>query len=279
MLLTPPQTISIQVGYRDIVRGLRNVGLNQKSIVVVHSSLSSFGHVTGGAETVVGALMAVCNTIVMPAFTYQTMITPEAGPELNGLNYGVAADNIDAEFWHPNLKIHKDIGIIAETLRKHPSTKRSTHPILSFIAVGKHAEEILAAQTYDDPLAPLGWVADHAGEVLMLGNTHATNTTIHLGELRAGRKYFTRWALTPEEIVTASWPGDSSGFTAIAPYIKNITKRTQIGAASVQCIPAKELVQTVEELIRKDPVALLCNAADCERCRDNRVLAKGNLQT
>lgn len=270
LLGTPTQSISIQIGYRDVVRGLREIGLNQNSIVVVHASLKSFGHVVGGAETVIGALLAVCGTIVMPAFTYQTMVTPEAGPANNGMNYGVAADNVEAEFWNPDLKIHKDIGVIPETLRHHPSAKRSDHPVMSCMAVGKYANEILASQKPDDPLTPFAWVADHNGDVVMLGTSHATNTMIHVGEQRAGRKLFTRWALTPDSIVAVGWPGDSSGFNAIAPHIQRIVKRGQIGTSAIQRIPADELVNITQTLIRKDPTALLCSATDCERCRDVR---------
>jgi aminoglycoside 3-N-acetyltransferase len=273
LIESPTQTISTQVNYRNIVRGLHDISLGPSSIVAVHASLTSLGHVVGGAETVVGALLAVCGTIVMPAFTYQTMVTPEAGPAINGMDYGLPAENVEAEFWQPDLKIHKDIGLIAETLRKHPTTKRSVHPVMSFIATGKHANEILATQKYDDPLAPLAWVADHNGEILMLGTTHVTNTMIHVGEQRAGRNLFTRWALTPESIVTVSWPGDSSGFNAIAPHITHIVKREQIGASTIQCIPANELVKIVQAVIRKDPTALLCSDPSCERCRDMKAIA------
>jgi len=270
LLGTPTQSVSIQIGYRDVVRGLREIGLNQNSIVVVHSSLKSFGHVVGGAETVIGALLSVCGTLLMPAFTYQTMITPEAGPIHNGIDYGVAADNLEAEFWDPSLKIHKDIGIIPETLRRHPSAKRSDHPVMSCVAVGKYASEILALQKLDDPLAPFAWVADHNGDVVMLGTSHETNTMIHVGEQRAGRKLFTRWALTSESIVSVSWPGDSSGFPAIAPHIQRFVKRGQIGTSTIQRIPADDLVKITQTLIRNNPTALLCNAPDCERCRDVR---------
>jgi aminoglycoside 3-N-acetyltransferase len=274
LLGTPTQSVSIQIGYRDLVRGLREIGLNHNSIVVVHSSLKSFGHVIGGAETVVGALLAVCGTIMMPAFTYQTMVTPEAGPAHNGIDYGVAADNVEAEFWKPDLKIHKDIGVIPETLRHHPTAKRSDHPVMSCVAIGKYADEILASQKPDDPLTPFAWVADHNGDVLMIGTSHATNTMIHVGEQRTGRKLFMRWALTPDSIVAVGWPGDSSGFNAIALHIQRFVKRGQIGISTIQRIPADDLVKIAQTLIRKDPTALLCDAPDCERCRDHRTSLK-----
>ncbi|NOX44142.1 MAG: AAC(3) family N-acetyltransferase, partial [Caldiserica bacterium] len=53
----------------DIVRGLRELGLEVGAIVGVHSSLSSFGYVEGGADAVIDALLEVVGeegTVVMP---------------------------------------------------------------------------------------------------------------------------------------------------------------------------------------------------------------------
>ena len=145
---------------------------------------------------------------------------------------------------------------------------------MSCVAVGKYANEILASQKLEDPLTPFARVADHGGDVLMLGTSHATNTMIHVGEQRAGRKLFTRWALTSDSIVAVKTGGDSSGFNALVPHIQRIVKRGQIGTSTIQRIPADDLVKITQTLIRKDPTALLCNATDCERCRDYRILIK-----
>jgi aminoglycoside 3-N-acetyltransferase len=56
-----------QVSSRDIIAGLQQFGLPADAVVMVHSSLSSFGHVAGGARTVVDALRQVCGTVVMLA--------------------------------------------------------------------------------------------------------------------------------------------------------------------------------------------------------------------
>jgi aminoglycoside 3-N-acetyltransferase len=257
-----------QVTYNTIVRGLRALGLSQSSRVVVHSSLSSFGKVVGGAETVVGALTAVCGTLIAPAFTYQTLLVPKVGPPDNGMQYGDEVDYFD--FWRPDLPPHPNIGAIPTTLLKHPAARRSQHPALSFVGIGADAERILALQTFDDPFAPLSHLADQGGDVLLIGVTHRTNTTIHVAEWRAGRRPFVRWALTSEKIVEFKWPGDSGGFDAITPHIKHLVVHGQIGQANIQRIPAGKLVEAAAALIRSDPQALLCSNEDCERCRDMR---------
>ena len=55
----------------NIESGLRRLGLEEGQIVEVHSSLSSFGRVNGGPETVINALMNVVGpegAIVMSAY-------------------------------------------------------------------------------------------------------------------------------------------------------------------------------------------------------------------
>jgi aminoglycoside 3-N-acetyltransferase len=64
----------------DLVEGFCALGLDRSSSVVVHSSLSSFGRVEGGARAVCSALIAVCGTIVMPAFTFDACGLPFAPP-------------------------------------------------------------------------------------------------------------------------------------------------------------------------------------------------------
>ena len=54
----------------DIVSGLRRLDIRAGMGLIVHSSLKSFGHVEGGAETVIAALMEVLTldgTLLMPS--------------------------------------------------------------------------------------------------------------------------------------------------------------------------------------------------------------------
>lgn len=263
-----PTTKTNGLTYTQIVRGLRAVGLNENSRVIAHSSLAAFGYVLGGAQTMVGALTAVVGTLLAPAFTYQTLLIPKVGPADNGMDYGEDLEGI--EFWRPDLPAHDTIGIIPNLMLKHPQARRSSHPALSFVGLGRDVESILALQTLTDPFAPLSWLADHGGDVLLLGVTQRTNTMIHVAEWRAGRPSFVRWSLTPEKIVEFKWPGDSAGFEGLTAHIKNSVVQGQIGQATVKRIPADRLVETAVRLIRQDSTALLCNIEDCERCRDMR---------
>ena len=123
----------------------------------------------------------------------------------------------------------------------------------------------------DDPLGPLGMLEKQGGWVVLLGVNHTANTSIHYAEKLAGRRQFIRWALTPKGVVECpGFPGCSAGFQAIAPEMDKFSRKVQIGEALVQAVPLSMLFRVVINRIKKDPLALLCQQEDCERCNEIR---------
>jgi aminoglycoside 3-N-acetyltransferase len=245
--------------------GLSKLGLT-RHLVIAHASLKAFGYIEGGAETMLDALLDSTRGIIMPTFTYKTMLNPEVGPPRNGITYGSEVDlNKMAETFHPDMPADKMMGALPEFLRKHPKAKRSSHPIQSF--AGIRADAVINSQRMYDPLAPIGSLADQDGWVLLLGVDHTVNTSIHYAEKLAGRLQFIRWALVQDRVVECpGFPGDSDGFNAIAPAIEKYTRRVEIGDALVQAVHLKSLIKVVMEQIKQNPFALLCQRQDCERC-------------
>jgi aminoglycoside 3-N-acetyltransferase len=257
------------VRLRDMLTGLRDLDLGEAP-VIVHASLSAFGEVEDGTETVVQALTSVFPVVLAPAFTYKTMIIPEVGPENNGITYGSGTDlNKMAEFYSASMRVDPLIGIIPESLRRDARARRSMHPIQSF--VGINADSLLTAQAIDAPLAPLGALEKAGGWVLLMGVNHTVNTSIHYAERLAGRRGFVRWALTPKGVVECPhFPGCSAGFETIAPEMDKYARKVQIGKALVQAVPTTMLFRVVMMHIKQDRLALLCQAEDCERCNQIR---------
>jgi aminoglycoside 3-N-acetyltransferase len=254
------------VSFRDITSGLKKLELDPMNQVIAHVSLSSFGEVRGGADTVLGAILATVKGVISPTFTYKTMLIPEEGPQANGIAYGSGRDqNRMAEFFKPDTPADPILGVTADAMRRHPSARRSIHPILSF--AGIHCDELLQAQTFDDPLAPIGKLAVSGGWILLAGVNHTSNTSIHYAEKLAGRKQFVRWALTMQGVHECpGFPGCSLGFDALVPHVADSTRSVQIGDSLVQAVPLNVLVNTVVQLIQSDQYALLCSREDCERC-------------
>lgn len=112
------------VTHEDILSGLCEVGLSEGDVVLVHSSLSAFGHVEGGADTVIDALLDAvgdAGTVVVPTFTW--------GPFHNA--HGVTLDL-------RNTSCKGEVGIIPETFRLRENARRSTHICHSVAAIGPH---------------------------------------------------------------------------------------------------------------------------------------------
>jgi aminoglycoside 3-N-acetyltransferase len=254
------------ITFHDFVAAFQKLGLKHTTPVIVHASLSAFGDVQGGAETVLGALIYIFDTLLMPGFTYKTMITPQIGPLDNGLDYSQSQPaNQMAQFYRPNMPVDRLMGVVSEALRQHPRSRRSLHPILSF--VGLNAGSCLESQTLDEPLKPLERLVEAKGWVLLLGVDHTVNTSLHYAERLAGRKQFVRWALTPDGVLECPrFPGCSDGFEQLAPRLEPITRQMQVGVGLVQALPLEQLVAVARAWIEIDPQALLCDRSYCERC-------------
>ena len=259
-----------EVTFRDLQRGLRELGLGPGCRVIVHVALPALGPVRGGVESVVGALTALGGLVVLPAFTPQCRVWPRVGPPQNAASYtGHDEDNALAEIFRPNTPVDPRLGPAAEALRQLPAAVRSTHPLYSFAAVGAGAARCMAAQNLAEPLGPLAHLAETSpsADVLLVGADQSANIAIHEGERRAGRKQFVRWALTPRGAVECpGCPGCPDGFNALLPHLKSFSRVVQIGNARVERLPLPALLETIEGLIRRDPAALLCARPTCERC-------------
>ncbi len=227
--------------FRDFITAFRKLDIERTRPIIAHASLASFGDVHGGVDTILGALSSSFHTFIMPSFTYQTMLIPELGPPDNALTYGSGRDtNTMAEFFRPGLPADPMMGSLAEAVRVHPNAARSIHPILSF--TGMNAKPILDAQTIQEPLLPIQALTQDKGWVLLLGVDQTVNTSIHYGELLAGRKQFVRWALTPKGVVTCpGFPGCSDGFEALSPQLTDYCPKGGAGRSCYSSHPAGKI--------------------------------------
>lgn len=254
------------VGYADLREACRQLGLAGTPLIV-HAALKTFGGIQGGPATLIRALRDTFGGFLVPAFTYKTMVTPGVGPPNNGITYGSGRDlNKMAEAFHPAMSPDPMMGALPLQLLHEKDVVRTSHPILSF--AGVNVDGILPTQTLYDPLAPIGALAERGGWVLLINVDHSVNTSIHYGEKLAGRRQFVRWAVTGGRIAECpGYPGDSTGFNAIEQYLLPLTRRVDMeGGAFLQAVPLKRLLEITVELIKQDPLALLCQREDCEMC-------------
>ena len=137
-----------------------------------------------------------------------------------------------------------------------PDVARSNHPTSSFAALGPQAGAILAEQALDDAFgehSPLARLYELGAQVLLLGVSHASNTSLHLAErkafgdqqrkLQAGSPIFIKgrreWVQYEEPDV------DESDFERLGSAFQTETSSVRtgkVGAGSAQLMPQRELV-------------------------------------
>jgi aminoglycoside 3-N-acetyltransferase len=251
--------------FTDLRLALLKLGLTHTP-VIAHASLSAFGDVVGGAETLLRATLDSVWSLVMPTFTYRTMIAPADGPPHNGMVYRGDTDvDTQVEAFTSAMPADTLMGAVSEALRRHPRAKRSSHPILSF--AGVNAGAFLGAQSIAEPFGVIGALAEADGWILLLGTDHTTNTSIHFAERLSGRRQFVRWALLEDRICECPcFPGDSAGFGSLAQDLTTVTREVTVRNARIQAMPVGAVLATVKARLQADPFALLCDATRCLRC-------------
>jgi aminoglycoside 3-N-acetyltransferase len=258
-----------------IADGLRALGLDVSSSVIVHASLRSFGTVEGGAEAVCRALVAVCGTVLLPAGSWDLTGLP-APPGLMRPHNAARSAATWAEFdaalvravpFAPDLPIDRELGRIPEAMRRSFPHRRGRHPLMSYLAVGRHADDLIAAERLDWPLGPIEALAALGGDVLLLGVDHTVDTAIHLAEQRLGRSRFYRYAKVADGVwmELPNIPGQSHRFGAIEPLVAAATAEVTIGLCRARRVAVATVLAAAERLIAADPGALLCEDATC-RC-------------
>lgn len=236
----------------DLVEGFRRVGVHPGDTVYCHSSLSRFGYVEGGADTVVDALLeavGIEGPVAMPAGTYSL-----------GKDGGV----LDIR------NTPSELGAITEAFRKR-ATHRSHHLTESVCAMGRLAKVLTRTHSITPCGAgsPFRKFIEFDAQILLLGVPHNNNTTFEAIE---------EW-LAPEYVrfkeVRNAFLIDESGIQRPLPtklhhmplpYDFNRMDRplfragaqTQIviGEAIVRRISARKMYEVARKAIEANPYAL-----------------------
>ena len=168
-------------------------GVEPGQTLLVHTSLSALGWVCGGAVTVVEALidaLGARGTLVMPTHSSgNTDPRNWSNPPVPSGWWEIIRENRPG--FDPRTTPSRGMGQVAELFRCWPDALRSSHPSMSFAALGPEAPFITQGHSLDMSLgerSPLARIHDLGGCVLLLGVDFDKNTSFHLSEYRAGRE-------------------------------------------------------------------------------------------
>lgn len=188
----------------QLVEELKKIGLQEGMILEVHSSLSSFGHVEGGAETVIEALMECVGekgSIFMPALALSPELELTEEDREMGITVKIKVLSEDAP--------RTAMGIIADTFRKREDISMG-QGIIRTVGWGLHAKE--AAK------GGLDYVLHNGGKALLLGVDIYKLTAMHYVEDALPKKIGDLFA--PTEEINKKYPPEEWFMEAGAPPVK-----------------------------------------------------------
>jgi aminoglycoside 3-N-acetyltransferase len=241
----------------DIESGLRAVGVRSSDLVFVHASLRAFGHVAGGAATVVDALLGAVGpegTVAVPTFTW-----------------GSFHDSDTVVFDVANTP--SEVGRITEVFRRRPEAVRSEHLCHSVAAIGPLAAELMGngvrsfgeGSTFDRLIRRNSWY-------LLLGVGFEVCTALHAVEERRQVPYRYYRDFAGSTVIRADGtrvpsraveflrrPGIENDFAKMATVFEaaGILRKTTVGDATITNARIRDLVDVAEERVRRDPYFLV----------------------
>lgn len=249
----------------SLERDLRAAGLAAGETVCVHSSLRSLGWVAGGAQAVIIALLNVIGedgTLMMPTHSSQNSDPAEwQNPPIPQTWWPIF--RAEAPAYDPATTPTRMMGAIAEMFRTWPGVRRSSHPMGSFAALGRHAQTLTDDHLLDQMLgerSPVGRLYALDGSILLLGVTHGNNTMLHLAETRTDWPGKVRRAEGTAMLVDGQrqWVTfemdsfDDSDFDQIGDSYEAAygISRGRVGLAEVRFVRVRPLVDYAVEWIR-----------------------------
>lgn len=242
------------ISHATIATALTDLGLSAGDMVMVHSSLSSFGHVEGGAPTVIAALLEVladAGTLVAPTFSKYLIDEPVWDREHT-----------------PSL-----MGKISETVRTWPGALRSSHAAHPLAAIGAKAELTCRRpyRTGFGPDSPFKTLVDENAWILLMGVPYSNCTLFHLLEAEAEVPYRfleERKAVTIIDGIRddngSAWeytrlPGVSNDFLTFGNELESrgLVRRCTIGNSEQRLFRAQEAYEVGMAILRDNPLFLL----------------------
>lgn len=269
-----------------LIKALKKVGVKEGETLLVHSSLSGFGYLPGGTDTMINALTAAVGesgTFLAPAFARPYVMFEGSVNKSNTYRpYDTRANGElrDKTIW---------TGALPKAMLCRPGAKRSGHSTHEWVALGKHAEECVGGHgLLDSPTgstSPLANALKRNGSVVFLGCGVASNTFLHYVEdLVDGKflqpavvKYLDEEGEPHTGLIQKHLPGHRDFYKGMdGDFYKEAVKRglkiesQPFGLGTIYRMELAQLYEIAMDMFREDPNATLCKDPGCGWCRKFR---------
>jgi aminoglycoside N3'-acetyltransferase len=231
---------------------LEELGVEKGMTLEVHSSLSSFGELEGGAMTVIDTLEELVTEeggIFMPALRLSPELPLTDDDKALGITVKIKILPPDAE--------RTAMGLVADTFRKLPDTFAGQDTI-STAGWGRHGKEALTGG--------LDYAIHHGGKALLLGVDIYKLTAMHYVEGATPEDISKRYE--PTEAVNKIYPPDEwlieCGHPPVkawykiqsAAYEKGLIKEAMIGSCKTMFFDIRDVISIYESKLKTDPYGL-----------------------
>lgn len=249
----------MNITQNDLEEGFSYLGLKSGDSVLVHSSLSSFGLVQGGAITVIDSFLNILKDeglVIVPTLTGKATDCKDKPPIF---------DVKTTPCW---------TGKIPETFRMMKLSERSLHPTHSVAAIGERKHELI--KQHETGLSPCDDKSPYYknallnGYIMLIGVDQECNTTIHCCEEIANVPYHLQKEET--DIYITDYKGDKvlvrnrlhdwghpTDFNRFDDLFlnHNIMKIGKIGNSTIRLLKAKDMLEFAVDRLIKEPLFLL----------------------
>ena len=270
-----------------IKRDLKNLGIKEGDIVLVHSSMSKIGWVCGDEVTIVQALLETVGaqgTIVMPAHTGgNTNPDTWSHPPVPD-TWREPIRNTMPEF-NINNTPTRGMGKIAECFRTFEGTVRSNHPQVSFCANGRFKNEIVEKHDLSYALGmntPLGKLYELNAKVLLLGVGYSNCTCMHVAETLVSNPNLAKKGAAINYNGTRQWVWfddvdyNSDCFDEIGALFEKKNKDIvygKIGKANCRVLNLRNIVDFTKDFLEANN-NLNLNYAKCKEDDEDKIYAE-----
>lgn len=236
----------------DLINAFKKIGIKDGSVLEVHSSLSSFGYVEGGAHAVISALKKACGkngSIFMPSLRLSSQLPLTDNDKKLGITTKIKI--------LPENRERSAMGLIADTFRLQKDTVTGSG-IFQISGWGKHAEE--AAK------GGLDFAIHNGGMALLLGVDIYKLTAMHYVEDILPKEINEIFA--PSDEINSLYPPEEWLVEAGAPpvkpwytiqdmaYTKGLIRDGYIGECKYMYFNIWEVISLYQQELRNNPFRL-----------------------